>query len=264
MLEVEGITTHYGEVEALHQVSFHVEEGEVVTLLGGNGAGKSTTLRTVSGLLRPTAGQVRLGGKSIIGLPPQKIARLGVVHVPEGRQIIGGLSVLDNLMLGTSNGRLHGSAVAEALEQVFEVFPRLRDLAGQLGWTLSGGEQQMLALGRAMMAAPRVLLLDEPSLGLAPLIVRDVFRVIGRLHDEGATVLVVEQNAYQALRVADRGYVLATGSVVHEGPAQELLDSDRMRDAYLGRGGHVGPAVVDAVLEARGGHDESHPSKAVK
>lgn len=234
MLEVEDLDVRYGEIRALRGVTFSVREGEVVTLLGGNGAGKSTTLRTISGLAGTHSGSVTFEGESLIGKSPDDIARMGIVHVPEGRQVIPGLSVLDNLRLGTSNGRLKGKEVSAGIDRVHETFPRLKDLSGNLGWSLSGGEQQMLAIGRGLMAQPKLLMLDEPSLGLAPIIVREVFRIIQQVHDAGTTVLLVEQNAYQALKVADRGYVYETGRVVVEGRASDLLEDEKMREAYLG------------------------------
>lgn len=234
MLTVKDLDVRYGEIRALRGVSFEVAAGEVVTLLGGNGAGKSTTLRTISGLLAPTTGSVTFEGESLVNKSPDAIARMGIVHVPEGRQVIPGLSVLDNLRLGTSNGRIRGKEVAAALEEVYNTFPRLKDLSGNLGWSLSGGEQQMLVVGRGLMARPKLLMLDEPSLGLAPIIVQEVFRIIRKVHESGTTVLLVEQNAYQALKVADRGYVYETGKVVVEGMASALLDDDKMRAAYLG------------------------------
>jgi branched-chain amino acid transport system ATP-binding protein len=234
MLKVEDLDVRYGEIRALRGVSFEVRQGQVVTLLGGNGAGKSTTLRTISGLISPHSGTITFEDQSLLGKSPDDIARMGIVHVPEGRQVIPGLSVLDNLRLGTSNKRLKGKEAAEGLDRVYETFPRLRDLSGNLGWSLSGGEQQMLAIGRGLMAQPKLLMLDEPSLGLAPIIVREVFRIIRQVHDAGTTVLLVEQNAYQALTVADRGYVYETGRVVVDGKASDLLDDDKMRAAYLG------------------------------
>ena len=243
MLSVRDLDVRYGEIRALRGVCFDVAEGEVVTLLGGNGAGKSTTLRSISGLLGPTGGSITLDGESIVGKPPERIARMGIVHVPEGRQIIPGLSILDNLRLGSSNGRMSRKDVSAGIERTFETFPRLRDRQAQLGWSLSGGEQQMLAIGRGLMANPRLLMLDEPSLGLAPIIVREVFRIIRQVHEAGTTVLLVEQNAYQALKVADRGYVFETGRVALEGRASKLLDDEKMRAAYLGKNTAASPGA---------------------
>jgi branched-chain amino acid transport system ATP-binding protein len=211
-----------------------VAEGEVVTLLGSNGAGKSTTLRTVSGLIRPDRGRITFDGRDITGRPCDAIARRGISHVPEGRQVFPGLSVLDNLRLGASNRRARTRSLTGDLERVFATFPALERLKSRPGWGLSGGEQQMLAIGRALMAKPRLLLLDEPSLGLAPIIVSQMFEVIAELKRAETTILLVEQNAYQALRVADRGYVLESGRLALSGTARELLDSEQMRAAYLG------------------------------
>ncbi len=243
MLNVEDLDVRYGQIRALRGVSFEVAQGEVVTLLGGNGAGKSTTLRTISGLIRAQSGSITFEGESLLGKSPEDIARTGIVHVPEGRQVIPGLSVLDNLRLGTSNGRFKGKDLSAGLERVYETFPRLKDLSASLGWSLSGGEQQMLAIGRGLMAQPKLLMLDEPSLGLAPIIVREVFRTIRQVHASGTTVLLVEQNAYQALKVADRGYVYETGKVALNGRASELLDDDKMRAAYLGANAGAAPGM---------------------
>jgi branched-chain amino acid transport system ATP-binding protein len=261
MLVVEDLDVRYGEIRALRGVSFEVRQGEVVTLLGGNGAGKSTTLRTISGLIAPHSGRITFEGQSLVGKSPEDIARIGIVHVPEGRQVIPGLSVLDNLRLGTSNGRLKTKDAGAALERVYETFPRLKDLSGNLGWSLSGGEQQMLAIGRGLMAQPKVLMLDEPSLGLAPIIVREVFRIIRQVHDAGTTVLLVEQNAYQALQVADRGYVYETGNVVVEGRASDLLDDEKMRAAYLGSSseGAAGMSSVEGAFASVIAHHTDEP-----
>ena len=262
MLTVDNLDVRYGEIRALRGISFHVAEGEVVTLLGGNGAGKSTTLRTISGLERPVSGTVTFEGTRLDGMSPEKIARLGVVQVPEGRQIFPGLSVLDNLRLGPSNKRLAKGEVAGQLEEVFGLFPRLHDLRSRLGWTLSGGEQQMLAIGRGLMARPRLLMLDEPSLGLAPLIVREVFSIIRKVHAAGVTVLLVEQNAYQALKVADRGHVFETGRLMAEGRASDLLQDDAMRSAYLGKtaGTTAGMSSVEAAFAAANPARGEHPA----
>jgi branched-chain amino acid transport system ATP-binding protein len=243
MLSVRDLDVRYGEIRALRGISFEVAQGEVVTLLGGNGAGKSTSLRAISGLIAPRRGDITFDGESIVGMSPERIARMGIVHVPEGRQVIPGLSVLDNLRLGSSNRRMNRADVSAGVERVFEVFPLLRDLRSRLGWSLSGGEQQMLAIGRGMMANPRLLMLDEPSLGLAPIVVQEVFRTIRHLHESGMTVLLVEQNAYQALKVADRGYVVETGRLAVSGRARDLLDDDQVRSAYLGKNATRTPGV---------------------
>jgi branched-chain amino acid transport system ATP-binding protein len=237
MLEIESLNSFYGPVQVLHDVSMKVAEGEVVTLLGSNGAGKSTTLRSISGLMRSEQGTIRFDGHLLNGRSPESIARLGISHVPEGRQVFPGLSVLENLQLGSSNRRPKRAEVLADLDRVFEIFPRLRELKDRAGWGLSGGEQQMLAIGRGIMARPRLLLLDEPSLGLAPIIVSQMFQVIRQLKESRTTLLLVEQNAHQALRVADRGYVLESGRVVLADSAADLLDSEQMRAAYLGKSG---------------------------
>jgi branched-chain amino acid transport system ATP-binding protein len=233
LLELEDVHVRYGAVEALRGVSLSVDEGEIVTLLGANGAGKSTTLRTVSGLLRPASGQVRYAGRRLDTVPVHDIAALGIGHVPEGRRVFPRMSVVENLEMGAYRRR--GPLRAE-MERVFALFPVLEERAGQLAGTLSGGEQQMLAIGRALMGAPTLLLLDEPSMGLAPLVVAKIFQILREINAQGTTVLLVEQNAAQALRLAGRGYVLETGSLTMTGPAAELLADPRVREAYLGEG----------------------------
>ena len=233
LLELQGIDTYYGRVQALHQVSITIDEGEIVTLIGSNGAGKTTTLRTISGLTRPTRGQVRLRGREISGLPPDRIVLLGISHAPEGRRIFHRMSVRDNLFLGAYS-RNDGPEIRADQERVFQLFPRLKERRHQIGGTLSGGEQQMLAIGRAMMSRPKVLLLDEPSLGLAPILVDTIFQVIRDINNQGTTILLIEQNAAKALQVANRGYVLETGRVVKEGTAKALLESPDVQRAYLG------------------------------
>jgi len=235
LLALEGLAVRYGEIEAVHGLSLTVEAGEVVTLLGANGAGKSTTLRTISGLLKPVGGDVLFDGRSIAGQGPEAIVRLGIAHVPEGRRVFAGLSVRENIMLGASNrGRLEKARLRREADEMFELFPDLRPFADALGWTLSGGQQQMVAVARGLMAQPRLLLLDEPSLGLAPVIVQKVFGIIGEIRRRGTTVLLVEQNARMALSVADRGYVLETGRLALPGKPEELWSNDEVRAAYLG------------------------------
>jgi len=235
LLELRNISSAYGSVEALRGISLKVEAGEVVTLLGANGAGKSTTLRTISGLVRPTRGEILFEGQRIDTLAPEKIVRLGVAHVPEGRRIFPGLTVRENIMLGSSNrGALPKQQMNEEVEQMFAIFPEIKAFEHALGWTLSGGQQQMLAVARGLMARPKLLLLDEPSLGLAPLIVQNLFAAIREIHKRGATILLVEQNAHMALSVANRGYVLETGSLTVQGSPAELLDNEEVRAAYLG------------------------------
>ncbi|HEX7954041.1 MAG TPA: ABC transporter ATP-binding protein [Burkholderiales bacterium] len=235
MLELKNVASYYGSVQALKSVSLRVEQGEVVTLLGANGAGKSTTLRTISGLLRPASGEVWFDGQPIHDMAPEKIVRLGISHVPEGRRIFPGLTVRENIMLGTSNrGSLPKRQMADEVEQMFDIFPVIKPFENALGWTLSGGQQQMLAVARGLMAKPKLLLLDEPSLGLAPVIVQQLFATIRGIHARGTTILLVEQNANMALSVANRGYVLETGEMKVEGSPKELLGNEEVRAAYLG------------------------------
>lgn len=233
LLEVKDLSVSYGAIRALHGVSFHVNEGEVVTLIGANGAGKSTTLRTISGLLPVTSGEVIYDGEAITGSEASRIVRKGVVHVPEGRRIFAPLTVRENLEMGAFT-RTDKDEIEETMEHVFSFFPRLKERLEQAGGTLSGGEQQMLAVGRALMAKPRLLLMDEPSMGLAPILVEELFNIIGEISDEGVTILLVEQNASMALSVADRGYVLETGVIQLEGAADMLAKDPDVRAAYLG------------------------------
>ncbi|MFN2251507.1 MAG: ABC transporter ATP-binding protein [Anaerolineae bacterium] len=234
LLSVDSVHTYYGNIHALRGVSLEVEEGETVTLVGSNGAGKSTLLKTISGLVPARSGQIRLAGADICRLPPHEVVARGVVQVPEGRRILGRLSVAENLEVGAFV-RKDRAAVKRDLEAVFETFPRLRERRRQSGGTLSGGEQQMLAIGRGLMARPRVLLLDEPSMGLAPILVDEIFEIIERLNaEQGTTILLVEQNALAALTVAKRGYVLETGEIRLSGPADELLCDPEVQRAYLG------------------------------
>jgi len=235
LLALDGLTVRYGEIEALHGVSLAIAAGEVVTLLGANGAGKSTTLRTISGLLAPVHGDVRFDDRSIAALGPEAIVRLGIAHVPEGRRLFPGLSARENIMLGASGrGRIAKSTLIRESDELFDLFPDIKPFADALGWTLSGGQQQMVAVARGLMAKPRLLLLDEPSLGLAPVVVQKVFAIIGEIRRRGTTVLLVEQNARMALSVADRGYVLETGRLAVSGKPAELWANDEVRAAYLG------------------------------
>ena len=235
LLSLDGLTVRYGEIEALHGLTLSVEVGEVVTLLGANGAGKSTTLRAISGLHKPAAGEVVFDDRSIAGLSPEAVVKLGIAHVPEGRRIFPGLSARENIMLGASNrGHIAKATLISESDQMFDLFPDIRPFANALGWTLSGGQQQMVAVARGLMAKPRLLLLDEPSLGLAPVIVQKVFAIIGEIRRRGTTVLLVEQNARMALSVADRGYVLETGRLAVSGKPGELWSNDEVRAAYLG------------------------------
>ena len=231
LLEVEDIDVRYGAIRALKGVSFTVEEGQIVALLGANGAGKTTTQKTISGMLRPSAGSITFAGERIDGIPAHRLIGLGICHVPEGRHVFPRMSVAENLEMGAFRFRRPDE---EVLERVFELFPRLKERIRQQAGTLSGGEQQMLAIGRALMGKPRLLLLDEPSMGLAPLIVRQIFEIVREINASGVTVLLVEQNAAQALALADQGYVLETGDIVLSGTGRELLADDRVRAAYLG------------------------------
>jgi len=233
LLRIENLHTYYGHVHALKGIDLEVEEGEIVTLIGANGAGKSTTLRTISGLVRPREGRIEFGGQVINHVPAHKIVQMGVCHVPEGRRIFTTLTVMENLMMGAYTLK-DEKTIRENLQRVFDLFPRLAERKNQLGGTLSGGEQQMLTIGRALMSRPRLLLLDEPSLGLAPMLVKAIFETIREINARGTTILLVEQNARAALKVAHRAYVLETGRVVLSGPAQELMRDERVRKAYLG------------------------------
>ncbi len=240
MLKVEGIETWYGAIQALKGVSLEVNDGEIVALLGANGAGKSTTLKTITGLLKPAKGRVEFMGKEITRREPEDIAEMGIACVPEGRHIFPGLTVMDNLMLGTTPRK--GASKAEIdndLERVFALFPILKEFKNRLGWQLSGGQLQMLAIGRGLMSKPKLLLMDEPSLGLAPVLVQDVFKTIKEIKEAGTTILLVEQNARMALLVADRGYVMETGKMVLTDTSANLLNDEQMKASYLGGHAHV-------------------------
>jgi branched-chain amino acid transport system ATP-binding protein len=236
VLELTDVHVRYGNIRALQGMSLRVESGELVALIGSNGAGKSTTLRTISGLLRPTEGTITFEGTDITTAPTDRIVALGISHCPEGRRIFGSLTVDENLRLGAVS-RSDARAVAADLDMVFEMFPLLKERLGQAGGTLSGGEQQMLAIGRALMARPRLLLLDEPSLGLAPLMVERIFATIAELKRQGRTILLVEQNVHQALDVADRAYVVETGRITLDGAAEVLRQDPKVEQSYLGVGG---------------------------
>ncbi len=237
LLELRNVQSHYGNVQALHGISLHVNQGEIVTLLGANGAGKSTTLRAISGLVPATSGDILLSDRPITRMAPEAIARLLIAHVPEGRRVFPGLTVRENIMIGTSSrGHVPRRQMDDEIEQMYEIFPDLKRLSKALGWSLSGGQQQMLALARGLMAKPKLLLLDEPSLGLAPIIVQQLFSVIRKIRALGMTILLVEQNAHMALSVADRGYVLETGRLIVEGSPKDLLNNEEVRAAYLGGG----------------------------
>jgi len=233
ILNVENLQVFYGVIQALHGISFQVEEGEIVTLIGANGAGKSTTLRCISGLVRPRAGRIFFRGRDITREPAHRIVEMGVSHVPEGRKIFANMTVMENLELGAYTRR-DTAEFRRNLERVFASFPRLKERANQLAGTLSGGEQQMLAMGRALMSRPSLMLLDEPSMGLSPILVEEIFRIIQEFNRQGTTILLVEQNAAMALSIAHRGYVLETGRIVMHGSAAELQADPRVRAAYLG------------------------------
>ena len=234
MLEVDGIEVRYGNIVALKDLSFRVNEGEIVTLIGANGAGKTTSLRSVSGLLPLSAGHIRFEGRPIDSTSPEDIVRLGIAHSPEGRRVFPGMTVAENLELGATPWRQRGDRIDGDIERVYALFPRLKERHGQLAWSMSGGEQQMLAVGRALMGRPRLLLLDEPSLGLAPIIVEQLFDKIASINQQGVTILLVEQNAAMALAVATRGYLLENGRIVLEDSTAAMRDHPRVREAYLG------------------------------
>ncbi|MFD2729528.1 ABC transporter ATP-binding protein [Enterococcus camelliae] len=232
MLEIENLSVHYGMIQAVHDVSFHVNQGEIVSLIGANGAGKTTILRTISGLTRPSKGKIIFEKKEIEKLAPQKIVASGLSQVPEGRHVFPGLTVQENLEMGAFLRK--DKQVKQDYEQVFNKFPVLKERKNQDAATLSGGEQQMLAMGRALMSKPKLLLLDEPSMGLAPIFIREIFSIIQEIQKQGTTILLIEQNAKMALSIANRGYVLETGKIVLEGTGQELLASEAVKKAYLG------------------------------
>jgi len=235
VLKVTDLRTCYGKIEALKGISIEVNEGEIVTLIGANGAGKSTTLKTISGQLAPSRGTIEFEGQQIAGIPSHKVTSKAIIQVPEGRRIFSRMTVLENLEMGAYL-RNDKEAIKADLEHVFELFPRLRERIAQKGGTLSGGEQQMLAMGRALMASPRLLMLDEPSMGLAPVVVEIIFEIIEKLNNDGITILLVEQNANLALSIANRGYVLETGEIKLTGTGKELLANEDVRKAYLGEG----------------------------
>ena len=233
MLQVENLNVYYGAIHALQGITFNVDEGEIVTLIGANGAGKSTTLRTISGLLRSRTGSISFKGQDISTVAAEKIVQMGISHVPEGRKIFAPLSVRENLMMGAYT-RNDQTEIAQTLERVYRSFPRLKERATQYGGTLSGGEQQMLATGRGLMSQPTLLLLDEPSMGLSPILVEEIFRIIVEINKQGTSILLVEQNAQMALSIASRAYVLETGRIVLSGSAKEIADNSQVKAAYLG------------------------------
>ena len=233
MLSVNNLQVHYGMIQAIKDVSFDVNEGEVIALIGANGAGKTTILHTISGLLQPTRGNVMFEGKDITKVPAHKIVSLGMAHVPEGRRVFAQLSVLENLKLGAYT-RKDKTEMEETLKMIYQRFPRLEERKNQVAGTLSGGEQQMLAMGRALMSHPKIILMDEPSMGLSPIFVEEVFKIIRDISAEGTTVLLVEQNAKKALTIADRAYVLETGNIILQGDAKKLMNDESVKKAYLG------------------------------
>lgn len=233
MLEIKNLVVRYGMIEAIKGISFHVNDGEIVTLIGSNGAGKTTTMHAISGLIKPSEGSITLNGTDLIKTPSHKIVTLGLAQVPEGRRVFAEQSVKENLLLGAYY-RKDKAEIEKDLKYVYDLFPRLRERENQPAGTLSGGEQQMLAMGRALMAKPKILLLDEPSMGLSPLLVKEIFRIIEEINRKGTTILLVEQNAKMALAIADRAYVLETGKITLEGTGEELSASEQVRKAYLG------------------------------
>jgi branched-chain amino acid transport system ATP-binding protein len=233
ILKVDKLTVHYGAIQALRGISFEVEQGEIITLIGSNGAGKTTTLHGISNIIRKTSGTVSFDGRDITSLPPDRIVASGLVQVPEGRRIFANLTVRDNLEMGAYT-REDRVGIRQDMENVFGIFPRLKERIRQIAGTLSGGEQQMLAMGRALMAKPRLLLMDEPSMGLAPILVDEIFSIIRRINESGTTILLVEQNAFKALSIAGRAYILETGQIVKTGPAAELMKDNSVKAAYLG------------------------------
>ncbi len=233
LLSVNDLNVYYGAIHALHGISFNVQEGEIVTLIGANGAGKSTTLRTISGLLRTRTGGVQFRGKDITMMPADEIVKLGISHVPEGRKIFAPLSVRENLLMGAFT-RSDPAEIQGSMDRVFKSFPRLKERINQSGGTLSGGEQQMLATGRGLMSRPAILMLDEPSMGLSPILVQEIFSIIKEINQQGTSILLVEQNAQMALSISNRAYVLETGRVILEGPAEEIANNPKVQAAYLG------------------------------
>jgi branched-chain amino acid transport system ATP-binding protein len=237
-LEIKDLHVHYGKIEAIKGISVVVNEGEIVTLIGANGAGKTTTLKTISGLRKASSGQIIFNGQDISNVPAHERVDLGLSQVPEGRGIFPGMTVLENLEMGKFHRKNRKAEMTEDLDKIYALFPRLKERSSQAGGTLSGGEQQMLAIGRALMSRPKVLLLDEPSMGLAPLMIQNIFNIITEINKAGVTILLVEQNAQQALQRSDRAYILETGNVVKEAKASDLLNDPAVREAYLGTGAH--------------------------
>lgn len=234
LLKLENIHTYYGKIHALNDINMEIYEGEIVALLGSNGAGKSTTLKTISGIIKPKHGQILWEGKNIVGIKAHEIVEMGIIHVPEGRRIFGGLTVLENLELGAFTLRKNKAKIKAGIERAFTLFPRLKERAKQTAGTLSGGEQQMLAISRALMGEPKLLMLDEPSMGLAPIIVQEIMKIIKEINKQGTTILLIEQNAKAALKLADRGYVIETSKIIMHEKASILREDDKIIKAYLG------------------------------
>ncbi|MGI6161789.1 MAG: ABC transporter ATP-binding protein [Christensenellales bacterium] len=234
MLKIDNINVYYGNIHAIKDISLEVNEGEIVSLIGANGAGKTTTLQAISGLIKPKSGEISFLGRNVVPMEAHNIMKLGLCQVPEGRRIFSKLTVKENLQMGAYTSKRGADKIAKDMNYVYDHFPRLRERRGQLGGTLSGGEQQMLAIGRALMSKPKMLLLDEPSMGLSPILVKEIFAIIEEVRKGGITVLLVEQNAKMALSVSDRAYVLETGRIVMTGPAESLLENDEVKKAYLG------------------------------
>ncbi|MBE1552960.1 ABC transporter ATP-binding protein [Sporosarcina limicola] len=234
LLKLSDVNSYYGKIRALNDINLEINKGEIVTLLGSNGAGKSTTLKTISSIIRPKSGEIEWNGQSIVGLPPHKIVELGIIHVPEGRRIFGGLTVTENLELGAYVFRKNKKWVKEGIERSFDLFPRLKERSKQLAGTLSGGEQQMVAISRGLMGDPKLLMLDEPSMGLAPIIVQEIMKIIQEINKQGTTILLIEQNAKAALRLANRGYLIEIGNIIMSDTADVLREDDKIIKAYLG------------------------------
>ncbi len=234
LLKLTDVNSYYGKIHALNNINIEIYEGEIVALLGSNGAGKSTTLKTISSIIRPKSGQIEWNGKSIVGMPPHKVVESGIIHIPEGRRIFSGLTIIENLELGAYTFRKDKKWIKEGIERSFDLFPRLKERSKQLAGTLSGGEQQMLAISRGLMGNPKLLMLDEPSMGLAPIIVQEIMRIIKEINEQGTTILLIEQNAKAALRLANRGYLIEIGNIVMHDSAEVLREDDKIIKAYLG------------------------------
>lgn len=234
LLKLSDVNSYYGKIHALNNINLEINEGEIVALLGSNGAGKSTTLKTISGLIKPKSGNIEWNNQSIVGVPPHRIVESGIIHVPEGRRIFGGLTVTENLELGAFTYRKDKKWIKEGIERSFDLFPRLKERSKQLAGTLSGGEQQMVAISRGLMGNPKLLMLDEPSMGLAPIIVQEIMRIIQEINKQGTTILLIEQNAKAALRLANRGYLIEIGNIVMHDTAEVLREDDKIIKAYLG------------------------------